>query len=301
MFTFQDLYTRVQLNAGIDSGNSTEVQLSKDLVNQAHKYYAALENWEWTEDDFTFTTTSSQSTVKLPVDYRKVISFKLTVGTTDYVPKYIPDPVKFDEMNYAGSTVTSDYPIYYTVRKNRLYVYPTIATAGNTGTILYQKRPLDMTAAEYTTGTITTLANGSTTVTASGTTFTPAMVGRYLQITSDGQWYKIAGFTSTTVITLDLPYEGTSIAAGSETFVISEISLLPEEFQDLLWMRALGQYYTLKGDEQRLKFYTDECSLLLTEMKKKYASRTHIRVFEHGSDSEIRNANFIPRSITLTE
>jgi hypothetical protein len=71
-------------------------------------------------------------------------------------------------------------------------------------------------APPYTTGTIT-VTQDSKTVTGSGTTFTKDMEGSFIQLTNQG-WYEIRTFTSSTVIVLAVPYQGTSAAA--QTFVI---------------------------------------------------------------------------------
>lgn len=73
------------------------------------------------------------------------------------------------------------------------------------------------TVAPYTTGTAA-ITNGSKTVTGSGTTFTAAMVDRKIRFASDNAYYRIASFTSTTVITLEAAYQGDT--TGSTTFSI---------------------------------------------------------------------------------
>ncbi len=118
-------------------------------------------------------------------------------------------------------------------------------------TMTYKKAVKDLSAADYTTGTIT-LANGSTVVTGSGTTFTALMVGRYLK-TSDGFWYKIVSFTSTTVIGLEKIYNGANVAGG--TYTIGEMSELPESYQDLPVYYAVSQYWQMNGEVQRGREY----------------------------------------------
>jgi hypothetical protein len=71
----------------------------------------------------------------------------------------------------------------------------------------------------YSTGTVT-INNGDTTVVGSGTTFTSAMVGRYIWL--DYFWYEITAFTDTTHITIDT-FNGSNIAGGA--YVISAINI----------------------------------------------------------------------------
>lgn len=65
----------------------------------------------------------------------------------------------------------------------------------------------------YGTGTVA-VTNGGTTVTGTGTTFTSAMVGRYILL--EDFWYEITGYTSATVITIDsnTPYLGSTLSGA---------------------------------------------------------------------------------------
>jgi hypothetical protein len=303
MLSFTGLQTRAKKLVSDDtSANGT---FMAELINETQKIICGLYDWSFLEDTFTATTTASQQIVKLPVDYNRLITYKLTVGGIDYTPNEIADYETFDRFNYSGTSETSDYPVYFHIRKGQLLNYPAISSAGNTLTIDYYKMPVDMTGEDYTTGTITTLAAAGTTVTGSGTTWTAAMVGRYIKITSNGQWYKIATRTSNTEITIDKPYEGTAIAAGSEAYTIADLPVIPEEFQDLLYYRPAGIYFMMKGDESRSKYYFSgddrDPGLFerrLIQMKKRLASKTAKNV-EQDSIS-VLSPNYNSRTVTIT-
>lgn len=70
------------------------------------------------------------------------------------------------------------------------------------------------TVNEYTTGTIS-LTQGSATVTGSGTTFTSAMVGRRILPSGSTRSYKITAYSSSTSITIESVYEGSTISGVS--------------------------------------------------------------------------------------
>lgn len=74
-------------------------------------------------------------------------------------------------------------------------------------------------AVPYTTGTVSVSAGG-TAVTGSGTTFTSAMVGRFIRFAGEAEQYEITAFSSTTAITIET-YLGT-VAQSGATYVISE-------------------------------------------------------------------------------
>lgn len=76
------------------------------------------------------------------------------------------------------------------------------------------------TNSNYTTGTITA-TNGSATVTGSGTswnTTTNAEVGEYIKL-PDGKWYKITAIGSDTSLTIEVEYQGSTLAG--QTYTIS--------------------------------------------------------------------------------
>lgn len=73
------------------------------------------------------------------------------------------------------------------------------------------------TIAPYETGTIT-VTNGSKTITGSGTTFTSAMAGRKIRVAGGNAYYRIAAFVSTTEITLEYNYPGST--ASAQTYKI---------------------------------------------------------------------------------
>ena len=73
------------------------------------------------------------------------------------------------------------------------------------------------TVAPYETGTVTA-TNNSKTITGSGTTFTSAMVGRKIRMSSENAYYRISAYVSATELTLEVVYQGTT--GASKTFSI---------------------------------------------------------------------------------
>lgn len=63
----------------------------------------------------------------------------------------------------------------------------------------------------YSTGTVT-INMGDSTVVGAGTTFTSAMVGRYILL--DGAWYEITGFSDTTHILIGEPFTGSDLSGS---------------------------------------------------------------------------------------
>jgi len=165
-------------------------------------------------------------------------------------------------------------------------------------TLIYEAGNDELIADDYTTGTIVTLANGDTAVTATGTTFTSAMAGRYLKITADGIWYKIASFGTTTTLTLDKNYEGLSIAAGSEAYTIGEMPRTPESTHIIPAYYALMQYYmgfkqsVTKADYYR-KLYETDLKRAKATFGRRYSSK-----YISGRTGRAVNPNHFPRNMT---
>src|SRR3990167_2647421 len=65
------------------------------------------------------------------------------------------------------------------------------------------------TVAPYETGTVA-MTNGSKTITGTGTTWTAAMVNRKIRFNNENAYYRIAAFVSTTELTLEVIYQGTT-------------------------------------------------------------------------------------------
>lgn len=80
------------------------------------------------------------------------------------------------------------------------------------------------TEAVYETGTVSVTAQ-STTVTGVGTTFTEEMIGRTIILQNIP--YRISAFTSTTVITIDRPYEDTTALSGANYAIYKDKFQLP--------------------------------------------------------------------------
>jgi hypothetical protein len=90
----------------------------------------------------------------------------------------------------------------------------------------FDKRTATYTlAAPYNTGTVD-VTNGSATVTGTGTTFTSAMVDRYIRIAGAAREYRISAYSSATSITIETTYTGDT-ATGQTYNIVDERKALP--------------------------------------------------------------------------
>lgn len=218
------------------------------------------------ESTSEMSTEADEETYQIPNKYRKLIDIYFYSGSgsssdTIYAPEIIFDPVRWKTiLQYRLGT--QDVP-YFTYVENRTYkVQPIPATTGNLIILRGRLQVNDLTIADYTTGTIVSVANGGTAIVGSGTVWTADMVGRYIQITEttaanggDGFWYEIGGWTDATHISLTKPYEGRVISAGSATYTIGQVSVVPAAYQPAITYRSLALYWQLQGELARAKTY----------------------------------------------
>jgi hypothetical protein len=134
---------------------------------------------------------------------------------------------------------------------------------------------------------------GGSIVTGSGTTFTAAMVGRFLKVTSDGYWYEIYSYLDATHITLSKEYAGTAISSGSEAYAIAEIPLLPEEYHRALVYYPCFQYFLSKRDGQMAALYKGLYEEIFRRIKPEEDISSSVIV--SNEEIELRNPADFPR------
>lgn len=240
------------------SANTAHMTLGYKNINMGNKKLEVAMGMPPMQEERTYLTLTTTNQYSLPERFIKMDQLYSLVGTQRYYadPEYSEDAWR-GYMRRPNATV-SDMLRNVFVRPglHKFEIFPLPVTAGNTMTMIYSSFTKDLTAADYTTGNITTLAAGGVAVTLSGSTLTQAMVGRWLKITSEGNWYKILSVTDTTHMTLAMPYQGAEITAGTESFVIGELPRTPEGTHELavnyaLWMHFLGP----KRDAEMAKYY----------------------------------------------
>lgn len=276
--------------------NSTNLLFGDQIANDRYRHICAKRDWPFLERLRTLLTTTSQF-VNLPYDCDQVREIAVIVSNTRYVPRIITSRAEWDRLNL--STFTSDIPEACFVFAGQLGLWPTPATAGNTINVTQKTRVIDLSAADYTTGTIVSITNGATALVGSGTTWTSQMVGRYIKITptdaagtGDGVWYEISAVPTATTITLVRAYGGTTIAAGSAAYTIGQMPLLPETYHDTPWKGAAVDYWAKEADDRAL-FYQSQYDADIKELDKVWSSPTTNMVIDSGDDRPMRNPNLI--------
>lgn len=234
----------------------------------------------------------------LPADLEKLISVTITVGGTTYTPTEAPSRQYWEKLNQ--SVVTGNTTEHFFLFNGSISFYP-IPSTSYPITYTYKRKAKDLSVADYTTGNIDIITNGSVDVTGAGTpAWTTPMAGRFLRVTEsnvaassgDGFWYEIASRDSATTLTLVKRYNGTSLTTGATAaYTIGQMPILPEEFHDLPVYRGCEIYFTsIQPDVQKAGLYKRLYQEGFARLKSEHGSKSTSPVTDYGV-GEITIAN----------
>lgn len=284
MLTFNQIYSEVQSQTQ-DIDTTSSLPMIKRAINQGMHKFGAILNRDWRVQYRTFPTANNQQYYQMPEDAIRIKSLTVTVGTIIYPLIEIVDEEYWQELNMR--TQKSTVPEYYFMLGSDQYGIWPVPSGINTGTIGFEANMRDMTADDYSTGTIAVTA-ASPNVVGTTTVFTAAMVGRTLFVdpnggTGDGSGYKIASFTDSTHITLENNYAGAT--ASGQNYLIGQVPDIPDEFHEALVDYAGYRYYRRRRDlatAKDLKSSFDEALLICqqnysSKSSSQYFRRPHLR------------------------
>lgn len=249
---YQADYTNLTNNTSTD--NNT---LGLKLVNDAIRYLVGV--FFFNERTVTDTTVANQANYPVPYNMKQMINVTVLIGSVLYQPAEVATRKQYDALNVIP--FTNDYPQFYYIYNGEMLLWPAPSSGGNTITMHYKERLRDLSVADYTAGTVSVTTN-TTTITGSGTSWTTNMADRWIQIpltasnttSGDNEWYQISSVASATSLTLKNPYRGGTVAGG--TYIIGEVPILAEDYQDLPLYRACYVYYTaIKHDSEKAKYF----------------------------------------------
>jgi hypothetical protein len=256
------------------SGTTTSTTANK-LVDSSAAFGSALVGdivGNTTDNTFTrITAVDSATTLSVEDDiFASGEGYQIGDGTA-YVTEEVNSETDWNILKRPSVDYTSDVITNYFIKNNKIELYPTPNDSNHLLVFTYVKRVPDMTADDYTTGTVT-VVKGSTTVTGSATTFTAAMVGRSIQVTTSGFWYRIKSFTSTTVVILEKAFQEDGSAGGA--FTIGELPLIPEHLQPELTYNAIAFLYRRREELDLAREYSSLWNKAILELSKYGSSKT---------------------------
>lgn len=258
--------------------SSASLILFKRDVNEGCAMFLNRLGRKFNKEYLTANLVANQQYYQFPSEVLRLSEARFLNGTNYYDANLVTDE---HEWNLKNTIITTgNYPTDYYIRGfNELGVYPVPSTNVTAGIqVSYEPQHIDLTQDDFTdqsapTGTLT-VSNNSIVVTHSGSGFTQNMVGRWLQVTdgTDGKWYRIASFVSTTVVNLENYYEG--ISGSGRTFRIGEVAKIPQAYQDAPVYYALDRYYQTQNDQRTAPVYQQRFDMKVKSAKETYAHST---------------------------
>lgn len=304
-------YTEGRNLYGVLTKNTSTANLSlgDQIANDDYRAICAAKDWPFLQRDRTLTTLASTQSYNLPHDCDQVKAVSVIVSNETYVAEMAPDKDTWDRIN--ETSYTSDYPEWYYVEDDKIYLWPTPTSAGNTISITQKTRVIDLSITDISE-TIVTATNGSKEIEGDGgVNWNSSLVGMWLRIDystdpnkGDGLWYEIAEVVDNTNLKLNRAYGGTSIAAGSASYTIGQMPLLPEAYQDLPWLYAAGVYWEKEADARGAAFMAKHGNFgqggglptgRIADLVKNYSSVNTSMVIDNGDD----NKGYINPNLTI--
>lgn len=256
----------------------------------------------------TATATVDISTVgvqkyAIPANISKIKNNSITIGQLKYVAAPVQTPDEWDRLNTLP--YTSDIVNYFYIYGGNVEFFPIPSSTENIITMRYKARVPDLTFADYSTGTLSGIAQGSTSIT--GVTTAWATTGAYplntdlsffnlfLNITppsGDGIWYPISQFTSTTSLVLATPIQNAPSATAA-AYTIGQIPLLQEDYHDMLVYGALMIYFSSIVKDKNLYQQYEELYNTRLKLLEDYAGTKSVNV-DLGGPVPQMNPNLFP-------
>jgi len=253
----------------------TLVKLKRDINVGAGKFLAALGREYNRKARFT-DLVASQQYYQLPEDGQKLKEAVADSGGWKVPLEQVPNEHTWRQLNMM--TVTGNPTHYFIKGYDELGLFPIPGATITDGLeLVFSPKHVELTQDDYTTGTLT-VTNGSQTVTGASTVFTSKLIGQWLQVTdgSDGNWYRVSDFVSTTVLTLENFYQGTS--GSSKTFRIGQVVDIPEEYAEAPSDYACHRHYMRRGNPQKASTFKTLFDAAVEGAKDEYGNTTDNQV-----------------------
>lgn len=201
------------------------------------------------EQTQTSSTAPGQQYYYYPVGIASVDNVVVTLGSVQYPLTPIYDQYTWNQLNAIIIQPTA-IPQFVFPRKDDFGIWP-IPQDTYTLTMNAFMRDRNLLIEDYTAGSVSVEA-GSTSLIGTSTTFTPAMVGRWLLVTDptvpgQGYDYRIRTWVSSTELVLDTYWAGST--AANVTYRIGESPEMPLEAHIILPAGTAADFYAgLRSD-----------------------------------------------------
>lgn len=136
------------LTQNTSSGNQTR---ALQLINQSLRYLT--QKYFFNEQQYQTLTKAKQQVYTLPFDAKDIINMTVLVGGILWQPLDAPSRQFWDSLNTIP--FYSDFPQFsYRFRQNQIQLFPIPTSSNDPIQINYKRRIADLSASDYTTGTL---------------------------------------------------------------------------------------------------------------------------------------------------
>ncbi|SRR5260221_4966477 len=271
MLTYTQLSNRA-LDATGAQDATTLANIQQD-INQGLRLFKNAARRYWTRTGISTNIVATQQYYQLPFNCVRVSEVKVVANGLTYPVEQVTSEAEWNKMNVIPA-VTINVPTYYFIRGyNEIGLWPVPSTNVTNGlSLAVEPRLVDMSLTDVTGTAIFT--NNAVAITDSVTNFTQQMVGDWISATdgTDGNWYKLATFNSTSSFNLENVYQGIT---GSHTYLIGQVPDIPEDYHLALVHFALANFFAFKRhDVDRATFHENIFNNLAEQFQNVYASKT---------------------------
>jgi hypothetical protein len=296
--SFQQIYIDIQNQLYDSTSTGPGLIMTKQWINDSHKMRTndprAL---VFLESSVTDTTAGAVQFYPARFNQGKLSRVTVAVGTTIYSPAEAPSRLFWDRLNYLS--YQSQVPYFFYIYNKKVGFYPTPSTTGNTITYYFQKKAGELSN-DDTTGTVTAAVTSGeiTTLTNSTTTWSGAMVGRFIQIPSnDSYWYEIATVPANNSLTLVAPISA-DFSAQTYAYTIGEMTLIPDGYEDIIEEDVLARHYRRLQDFKNAGQHQARADLRFEQLVNDKSAKTSSPYSSPQVDLTIPNINSFPSNLT---
>jgi hypothetical protein len=273
MLTFNQLASRAYDMVGSPNDNSVTQNNIKQDLRQALQLFKNSARRYWTRKQITANLVSGQQDYQLPADFVRATEITITANGIVYPLVEVQSEHIWNELNIIPA-VTIYIPTKFFVKGfNVISVWPAPSTT-NVGTlnVSYEPRIPDYTLADVT-GTAT-VTSGSTTVADSASSFSQSMLNAWFSITdgSDGNWYQIGAFNSSSSLELANYYQG--VSGSGRPYIIGACPDIPEDYHMGLVYYAAYQFYLKRKDTANANNFLGLYQNLIDQYMETYSNKT---------------------------
>lgn len=297
MLTYNQINARAYDMVGSPNDNGVTTTNIQQDINQGLRLFKNAARRYWTRKQITASLVNGQQDYQLPADFVRITEVTITANGIVYPLTEVPSEHKWNELNIIPAVTIYIPTMFFVKGFNVVSVWPAPSTS-NVGilTVSYEPRLPDYSLPDVV-GTAT-VTNASTTVLDSATSFSQSMINAWFSITdgSDGNWYQIGAFDSSSSIELSNFYQG--IGGSGRSYIIGACPDIPEDYHMGLVYYAAYQFYLKRKDEGNANQFLSLFQNLLDQYLETYSSKTTGIVFTKQAGDIYNIFNIPPTGLT---